>query len=185
MLLDRYEPLFFNANFKEAASQPGWAAYRGELVITEGEVADAQGRRKPPQALLKQAALLAAGDELKLITGSLDELQYFPPLVEKYGADFKPGLLAVFFTVNIDKPFVAPTLGVPVVFIPLVQGMAWNELIDLVALEKGDFKGQSSADKVLTLYNALKDHKFKYPEVELGQALGQTNNAKRETHGAI
>jgi hypothetical protein len=185
MLLDRYESLFFNANFKEAASDASWVAYRGELVITEGEVADAQGRRKPPQELLKQAVLLACGDDLKLITGSLDELQYFPSLVSKYGADFKPGLFAVFFTVNIDKPFVSTTNGVPVVFIPLVQGMVWNELIDLVALEKGDFKGQSSADKVVTLYNALKDHKFKYPEVAISEALTKTNNAKRETHGAI
>lgn len=185
MLLDRYEPLFFNANFKEAASEAGWVAYRGELVITEGEIADAQGRRKPPQALLKQAALLAQGDDLKLITGSLDELQYFPALFDQYGADFKSGLLAIFFTVNIDKPFVYTVNGVSVVFIPLVQGMAWNELIDLVALEKGDFKGQSAADKVVTLYKALRDHRFKYPEVALSEALTQTNSAKRETHGAI
>jgi hypothetical protein len=185
MLLDQYEPLFFNANFKEAASIAGWAAYRGELIITEGEVADAQGRRKPPQELLKQAVLLSCSDDLKLFAGSLDELQYFPSLLAKYGDDFKPGLLAVFFTVNIDQAFIATTQGVPVVFIPLVQGMVWNELMDLVALDKGDFKGMSAADKVLTLYRALKDHPFRYPELALGEALTRTNKAKRETHGAI
>jgi hypothetical protein len=185
MLLDRYEPFFFNANFKEAASEAGWVAYRGELVLMEGEVADAQGRRKPPHEILKQAAVLAAGDELKLITGSLDALQHFPSLLEKYGADFKPGAFAIFFTVNIDKPFIFPINGVQVVFIPLFQGMAWNELIDLVALEKCDFKGQSGADKVVTVYSALKTHKFKYPEVTLEEALAKTNNAKREVHGAV
>ena len=35
MLLDRYEPYFFNSNFKEAASKAGWVAYRGELVLVE------------------------------------------------------------------------------------------------------------------------------------------------------
>ena len=185
MLLDRYESMFFNANFKEAASTAGWAAYRGELVLKEGEVADAQGRRKPPHEVLKQAALLAAGDDLKLITGSLDELQYFPSLMEKYGADIKDGTLGIFYTVNIDKPFVSTVNGAPLVFIPLVQGMAWNELIDLAALDKGDFKGQGAADKVLTVYNALKDSKFKYPEVAMADALGKTNNKKREIHGAI
>lgn len=185
MLLDRYESLFFNANFKEAASEAGWVAYRGELVLKEGEVADAQGRRKPPHEVLKQAALLAEGDELKLITGSLDALQHFPSLLEKYGADLKPGAQGIFFTVNIDKPFVSTINGVPVAFVPLVQGMAWNELIDLVSLEKGDFKGQSSADKVVTVYNALKETKFKYPEVSLDEAMSKTNNAKRENHGAI
>lgn len=185
MLLDRYEACFFNANFKEAASLPGWAAYRGELVLQEGEVADAQGRRKPPHAVLKQAVLLAQGDDLRLVAGSLDELQHFPAFVDKYGADLKPGVVAVFFTVNIDRGFVARVNDVPVVFVPLVQGMVWNELIELVALEKGDFKGQGSADKVVTLYNAVRDHQFKYAEMTLADALQTTNTAKRETHGAV
>lgn len=185
MLLDRYEPLFFNANFKEAASAGGLVAYRGELILKEGEVADAQGRRKPPAEVLKQAVLLAADDGLKLISGSLDELQQFAFLLEKTGSDFNAGTIAVFFTVNIPKAFVAAVNGATVAFIPLVQGMVWNELSDLVALDKGDFKGLSAADKVATVYNALKGSTFKYPEMSLEAALLTTNNAKRETHGAI
>ena len=73
----------------------------------------------------------------------------------------------------------------PVVFIPMVQGVVWNELCDIVALEKGDFKGLSAADKVLRLFKALKDNKFKYPELAIGEALGKTNANKRENHGAI
>lgn len=185
MLMDRYESLFFNANFKEAASDAGWVAYRGELVLKEGEVADAHGRRKPPQEVMKQAILLTAGDELKLLSGSLDELQYFPALLDKYGPDIKPGTCAVLYTVNIDNPFVSMVNGAPVIFIPMVQGMVWNELCDIVALDKGDFKGMSAADKVLTLYKALKDNKFKYGEVAIAEAMTKTNANKRENHGAI
>lgn len=185
MLLDRYTQYFFNANFRENASDAGWAAYRGELVIKEGEIADAQGRRKPPVEVLKQAAVLVSGDDLKLLTGSIDELQYFPSLLELYGADIKPGSLVVLFTVNIDNPFVADVNGAAVVFIPMVQGMAWNELIDIVGLEKGDFKGLSAADKVVVVYKALLDHKFKFPAGELATELARTNSAKRENHGAI
>lgn len=185
MLLDRYESLFFNANFKEAASDAGWAAYRGELVLKEGEIADAQGRRKPPVEVMKQAILLASGDDLKLMAGSLDALQYMPALLEKYGPDLKAGTLAVFYTVNIPSSFMTSVNGATLVFVPLVQGMVWNELIDLVALEKGDFKGQSAADKVLTLYKALKDYTFKRPESTIDAAMQTTNDAKRENHGAI
>jgi hypothetical protein len=184
-MLDRYEPLFFNANFKEKASDSSLVAYRGELILQEGEVADANGRRKPPTEVLKQAVLLADAAGLKLVSGSLDELQQFPFLLEKAGADFNAGTIAVFFTVNIPKGFVAAVNGATVVFIPLVQGMVWTELSDLVALDKGDFKGLSAADKVVTVYNALKTHKFKYPELSVDEALKTTNNAKRETHGAI
>jgi len=185
MLLDRYESRFFNANFKETASAAGWVAYRGEFILKEGEVADAQGRRKPPTELLKQAVMLAEGDELRLVAGSLDELQQFPFLLDIVGADLNAGTIAVFFTVNIPKAFVATVNGASVVFIPLVQGMVWNELSDLVGLDKGDFKGQSPADKVVTVFKALKAKQFKSPEMSLADAMQTTNNAKRETHGAI
>lgn len=185
MLLDHYDSLFFNANFKEAASGTNFVAYRGEFIIKEGEVADAQGRRKPPSEVLKQAVLLAEGADLKLISGSLDELQQFPNLLAITGGDIKAGTIAVFFTVNIDKGFVSTINGATVVFIPLVQGMVWNELSDLVALDKADYKGQGASEKVVTLYNALKSYKFKYPEVSVEEAMKTTNNAKRETHGAI
>lgn len=185
MLLDRYQHLFFNSNFKEAATKPGVVAYRGEFILKEGEVADAQGRRGPPAAVLKQAALLAEGDDLKLLSGSLDELQEFPLLLELAGADFKAGTIVVLFTINIPSAFKTSINGATVVFIPLTEGMAWNELIDLVGLEKGDFKGQSSADKVVTVYEALKSEKFKYPESTVEEAMKTTNNAKRVTHGAV
>lgn len=185
MSLDRYEPLFFNANFKEAASSGGLSAYRGELVLQEGEVADAQGRRKPPTAVLKQAILLGSAEGLKLLSGSLDELQAFPGVVEKFGAEISPTTVVVLYTVNIPSPFVTDLNGAKVVFMPLVQGMVWNELIDLVGLEKGDFKGQSAADKVVTVFDALKKEVFKYPQTTIEEALKTTNNAKRETHGAV
>jgi hypothetical protein len=38
---------------------------------------------------------------------------------------------------------------------------------------------------VATVYNALKSYKFKSPSMSLDDALKTTNNAKRETHGAI
>ena len=185
MSLDRYESLFFNANFKEAASAGGLVAYRGELILQEGEVADANGRRKPPTEVLKQAVLLGAADGLKLVSGSLDELPQFPFVLEKFGADFNDGTIAVFFTVNIPNAFSTIANGATVAFIPLVQGMVWNELADLVALDKGDFKGLSAADKVATVYNALKSYKFKSAAMSLDDAMKTTNNAKRETHGAI
>ncbi len=186
MLLDRYEPYFFNSNFREAASEAGWEGYRGELIVVEGEVSDDQGRRKPPVALFKQAAVLAKGDELKLISGSLEALQHWPHFMEKFGADLNPETVAVMFTVNIPKGFVQTINGATVAFIPLVEGLCWNELIDLAALEKGDFKGQSAADKMVTVFNAFKGFKYKkLPESTVEEALKTTNNAKREAHGAV
>ena len=185
MLLDRYETYFFNSNFREAASESGWEAYRGELVLVEGEIADDQGRRKPPHALFKQAIVLAKGEELKLISGSLEELQHWPAFMEKFGSDLNPATVAVMFTVNIPKPFISVVNGATVAFVPLTEGLCWNELIDLAALEKGDFKGQGAGDKVVTVFNAFQGFKYKYPSLTVDEAIKTTNNAKREVHGAV
>jgi len=60
MLLDTFEfqGLLFNSNFKDSAGA-GMQAYRGDLVLIEGEIADAMGRRKPPLATMIRAVLLA------------------------------------------------------------------------------------------------------------------------------
>ena len=111
-LMEQYSPLFFNANFCEAATRATWQAYRGELALVEGEVADAQGRRKPPVNVLKQVILLTAGDSLKLVAGSLDELQEFPYFLDKFGAALVEGSTVVLFTHgNLIRYLVTGVIG--------------------------------------------------------------------------
>lgn len=186
MLLDTFETqgLLYNSNFKEAAG-PGLQAYRGDLVLIEGEVADALGRRKPPVATMVGAVLLADEAHLKFISGSLDEIAHLPVLVEKYGASFTAGMTALLYVVNIDKPMVVTLAGVRFTLLPLADGLAWNELMDELRLEKSDFKGQSSGQKVNTVHQAGKDYQPKYPEATLEQALAAANGAKRAIHGAV
>ena len=186
MLLDRYESeqQLFNVNFKEAAGG-GLFAYRGDLVVVDGEIADVQGRRKPPVVGMIGSVLLTDGDKLKLMAGSLDDLADVQPLLEKYQADFAPDMKALLYVVNISKPMVTELGGVKATLIPMTDGMVWNEMVDELALEKGDFKGQSSGEKVVTVYNAFGDYKPKYEEVALTDALTRTTNAKRESRGPV
>lgn len=187
MLLDRYEndQRLYNANFKEATSSGGMYAYRGDLVLVEGEIADAQGRRKPPIAGMLGGVVLADADKIKLLAGSIDDLAQIKILIEKYQADFAPDMKAVLYVVNIAKPLVTEAAGVKWTLIPMTDGMVWNELVDELALEKGDFKGQSGADKVVTVLNAFADYKPKYEAVSLEEALTRTNDAKRESRGPV
>lgn len=184
-LMEKFQPLFFNENFCEPATETGWQSYRGEFILVEGEIADDQGRRKPPKSVLKQVALLTGPESVKLLTGSLDELQEFPFVLEKLGEAFDADTQVVLYTVNIDDEFQTTVNGARVVFIPMVQGMVWNELTDELALEKSDFKGQSAADKLVTMYEATKSNKFKMPEASVEDMMTRTNGNKRENHGAI
>ena len=186
MLLERYKNsgLLFNLNFVEKTSTDGLMAYRGELVLIEGVAADTKGHTKPPVAVMRGAVLLA-DEQLKLLVGALDDIAMVNTLVEKYRADFSSDAIVLLYIVNIDKPAQVNLGGINFILIPLVQGVPWNELIDELALEKSDFKGQSAADKILTVYQAMKDYQPKYPVQPLQQVLESANDTVRAAWGAV
>ncbi|THF64696.1 hypothetical protein E6C76_11645 [Pseudothauera nasutitermitis] len=186
MPLKRYEEqgLLFNSNFTEAAG-PGLSAYRGDLVLTEGEVADASGRRKPPTASVRQAVLLGSADKLVFAAGLLDDVAKLPLFIERYSADFAADMHAVFFVNNIGKPLRLSLPGVKACLLPLEDGMVWNELLEELRLEKGDLKGQSAGEKVATVCSALKDYKPRGEEVSLETALASTIEVKHGGRGPV
>lgn len=187
MIFDAFETdgLLLNTNFKESAGKPGYSAYRGDLVLVEGEIADAAGRRKPPVSAMRQVVALANGEKLTLLIGSLDELAELPALLEKYAAHITPETRLMLFVINAAKSFQTCIAGIPVEVVSLPEGAVWTELCDTLGLEKGDFKGQSSGEKVMTIYSALLDHRSKAPELAWEEAQGLVTGAKRQIHGAI
>lgn len=187
MIFDVFEQdgLLLNTNFKESAGKPGYFAYRGDLVLVEGEVADTAGRRKPPVSAMRQVVALANGDKLTLMIGSLDDLTELPGLLEKYSAFMSPETRLMLFVINAAKSFQTRIAGVLLDIVSLPEGAVWTELCDTLGLEKSDFKGQSSGEKVMTIYSAITDHRSKAPELAWEDAQALTTGAKRQIHGAI
>lgn len=185
MLFDLYQEkgLLFNMNFKEANGN--YAAYRGDLVLGLGEVGDALGHRKPPTATIKNTIVLAENDKIKLYVGSLDELALFPKVLDYYQADFAPDVRIILFVVNINKPLVIEVGGLSIAAIGMQEGLIWNELIDIAALDKSDFKGQSASEKIVTVYKALSSYKPKGDKVSLNEAMTRTVELKRAGRGPI
>lgn len=185
MLFDTYDTkgLLFNMNFKE--SEGNYSSYRGDLVLELGEVGDASGHRKPPVATIKNTVVLAENDKIKLYVGSLDELELLPKVLDYYQADFAPDVLAIMFVVNIDKPMVIQLGGLDIVAIGMQEGLIWNELIDLAALDKGDFKGQSPTGKIVTVLKALSDYKPKGDKVSFEEAQSRTLELTRAGRGPV
>jgi hypothetical protein len=185
MLFDAYEQkgLLFNMNFKE--SEGSFAAYRGDLVLELGEVGDANGHRKPPVFTIKNTIVLADNDKIKLYVGSLDELSLLPRVLSYYQADFAADVRIILFVVNINKPLVIELGGLSIATIGMQEGLIWNELIDIAALDKGDFKGQSATQKIVTVHKALSDYKPKGDKVTYEDALTRTVELKRAGRGPV
>lgn len=185
MLIDRYEQdqLLFNANLKGNTTQAGTEAYRGDLVLEEGEIADAMGRRKPPHSVVKQVALLASADKLTFVSGFLEKIEGLSLFADKYGKDMAAGATIVLFVENIAKPMQVEYQGFTYNLIPMLEGenTVWNELMEMLGLEKGDFKGQSAEDKVITLYEEFKKgFKSSAPQLSYADAVAQAIEVKKE-----
>lgn len=188
MLFDQYESqgLLYNVNFKETTATTGFIAYRGDLVLVEGEVADDQGRRKPPISLIVGAAAIAEGDKLKMLAGSIDDVAQLPQVIERYLPACTPDTRLVMYVVNLGKPMRIEVGGIVLPLIPMPEGMVWVTLCDELSLDKDDFKGQSSGNKVLTVYKAMADLKTgKFPLCSLEEAYASATSAKRAVFGAI
>ena len=115
----------------------------------------------PPHEVLRGAVLL--GDEhIRMLIGSLDRIDLLPALLERFGADLAPDAQVMLFVVNASERARFDIDGRCAAIIPLVQGVCWNEAIDELALEKSDFKGQSPADKVYTLFREMGSYSYNF-----------------------
>ena len=188
MLFDSYDEKQFliNTNFKAQADADNTYGYRGELVLIEGEVDD-NGRKKAPHAVVRNAVLLSVDDKLQFVCGCLDHLEQLSLFVEKYKGDFAADMGALLFVVDITKPMQIELEGVNFVLVPMVEGIAWIELMDLLGLEKSDLKGQSSAQKIVTAWKDYSSsYKAKSESLTFDAAKGFVNpDLKREGYGAI
>jgi len=186
MILDNYEQqgLLFNINFKSATSTEGLIAYRGEVVIEEGEVADASGRRKPPVKVLRDAVILADESKIKMLVGGLDAVAELPALIERFGSDIAEDAKVMLFAPNASAAVKTEVAGISLWLLPQ-EAMVWTLLCDEHNLRKGDFKGISPANKVLKVFNAFSGYSASYPSTALEDVLASATEAKRETRGAL
>jgi len=173
----------FNTNFCDATSQPGLSGYRGDLVIVDGGLDD-KGHPNPPHEVLRGAVVLA-GEQINMLIGSLDSIDQLPTLLDRFGPDLAADAKLMLFVVNASERAQFDYGGRLVPIIPLVQGVCWNEAIDELALEKSDFKGQSPADKLYTLYGELESYKAKGPVKNMDELLAAITSEVRAAWGAV
>lgn len=187
MLLSTYEAqnLLCNLSVKGATSKAGVEAFRGDLVLVEGEIADASGRRLPPLAVVKQATVLFKDDKIAMISGILVELAHLPSFIERYRGDLATGVNVLFYVENLSKPMIVELDGVPMILLPHEEGAAWNTLMGDLRMDKDDFKGQSAEDKVITMADGLASYKPKLDTRTYEEALGFVVTHQREHRGPV
>ncbi len=183
MLLENIDKqgLTFIMSVLGTTSMSGVSAYRGDLVLIPGALREGSGTdRKPPELLMKQAALLANSEKFIFVNGLFEELQHVPIFLEIYGSYLTPDTTTLCFVENIAAPMQIELLGTVFKFVPYKEGFVWNETLELLYIEKSDLKGQSAEDKVVTAYEAAKGFKVKADPISYEEALTKTIVVKKE-----
>lgn len=187
MLLKTYEEksLLCNLSVNGATTQADTYAYRGDLVLAEGEIADDAGRRLPPTAVVKQSTVLVKNDKIAMISGIIVELAQVPLFVERYRQDLAADLSVLFYVQDLTKPLITALDGVSMILLPHSEGAAWNTLMDDLRMDKDDFKGQTAEDKVITMAEGLADYKPKLDSLSFDECQAFVSLVQREHRGPV
>ncbi len=156
-------------------TETGKFAFRGDLVLKEGELREGSDRdRKPPEFVIHQAVVLSSEQSMIFVSGLFYELDQIEKFVAKYKEALTPETVLMFYVENIDAKMKLAYEGLTFQLLPYTEGMIWNELLDTLYLEKSDLKGQSAEDKVMTVFDAAKDFDVKTDALTLAAALEKT-----------
>ncbi len=177
MLLEHYniQGLLSITSVLGPTSEKEFYAFRGDLVLKEGELRDGNERdRKPPEFVIHQAILLANAEKLLFASGLFYQLDKIEMFVDKYKDALTSETLLLFYVENITDDMVVAYQGLTLQLLPYKDGMIWNDLLEELYLEKADLKGQSAEDKVVTVYEAAKRFESKATALSFSDALEKT-----------
>ena len=183
MLLEQYQQLerLQNSGVKGATTEANTFAFRGDLVLEQGDIADVQGRRLPPKSVVKQVALLVVNDKIKFLCGNVHDLAGLEMMAELYAQDYAPDVCLFMYAENIKKPIKVSLNGFTYTCLPIDEIAVWSALMDDLKLDKEDFKGCTNEDKVIVMYRAAVDYQYKGEVLPFADALGlRVEVAKRE-----
>lgn len=183
MLLDHYnkQGLLTVTSVLGKTGTAGVSAFRGDLVLVEGALREGSATdRKPPELVIRHANLLADAATILFASGLLYRFEHLPLFIDKYRPAQTVESLLLFLVENIETEMQIERDGLVFHCYPYKGGLVWNDLLDLLYIEKSDLKGQSAEDKVMTVYESARSFVGKAPNLTYEEALTQTIEVVKE-----
>lgn len=162
-----------NPVLKDATKKPGRFGFRGELAIKFApQLAD---EARPPEITVDQVMAIASEGEkgIPFFTGYLLSFGYLEMLVEALGDTLQPGGKYFLFCNNIDllKKYQVSMGGATFFILPIDESTVYNELLDLLRLEKGDLKKLDTATKLDVVADKALKFTASYPVITYEEGL--------------
>lgn len=144
------EGRLLNPVLKAPTHKPGRFGFRGELALRfSAKLAD---EARPPELTCDQVmAVAATGDKhLPFFCGWLLSFESLKDVAETLGDTLSAGGKYFLFCDNIDlsKKYQVPYKGAMFYVLPILENTVYNEMLELLYLDKGDLKKKDTAGKL-------------------------------------
>ncbi|NML16157.1 hypothetical protein [Azohydromonas caseinilytica] len=162
-----------NPVLKGATKKPGRAGFRGELALRFApKLAD---EARPPELSCDQVIAIAQRGNAKLpfFAGYLLSFEHLKDVAEVLGEQLSPEGKYFLFCNNIDllKKYQVAYNGATFHVLPIDEATVYNELLELLYLEKGDLKKLDTAGKTDAVADAALKFKASFEPMTYEEGL--------------
>jgi hypothetical protein len=164
--------------FKGALKKPGTEGFRGEIALKfAAQFAD---EARPPEIAATQVMFSAADGKMDFIACELDSLGYLEELRTVLADYIKPAGQYFIFAGNLDisKKYSITLDGILFNVLPLDEATVYNELLDLIGLERNDLKKLDTGAKLDKIAEAAVKFKGKFPVISYEQGVKEMGPIK-------
>lgn len=167
------EHRLFNPVFKGATHKSGRFGFRGEIAIKFAPKLSDEAR--PPELTADQVITVAQEGEtgLDFMAAYLLSFESLKPLVEALGSALKPDGKYFLYCNNIDlsKRYQVPYDGKTFYVLPIDEATVYNELLELLYLERNELKRLDTAGKVDKVADAALKFAQTFPSMTYEEGL--------------
>jgi hypothetical protein len=167
------EKRMLNAVFKGPTHKPGRVGFRGDIALKFAQQFADEAR--PPEISMDQVIAAAHEGELQIpfLTGFLLSFEYLKLLADVLGEALSPTGKYFLFCDNIDlsKKYQVQYGGATFYILPIDEATVYNELLELLYLEKTELKKFDTAGKVDAVADAALKFTGKFPEITFEEGL--------------
>ncbi|KAB0584359.1 hypothetical protein F7Q92_03845 [Ideonella dechloratans] len=167
------EGRLLNSVLKAATHKPGRFGFRGDIALKfQAKLAD---EARPPEISSDQVIAVAQAGEgtLPFLTGFLLSFEYLKLLAEVLGDTLSPTGKYFLFVDNIDisKKYQCEYGGATFYILPIDESTVYNELLQLLYIDKGDLKKLDTAGKTDAVADKALQFNDSFPKISYEEGL--------------
>lgn len=167
------EGRLFNSVLKGPTHKPGRIGFRGDLALKFA--ANRADEKRPPEISSDQVIAVAQEGEphLAFLTGFLLSFEYLKLLADALGDTLSPQGKYFLFCDNIDpsKRYQVAYGGTTFYILPIDEATVYNEILQLLRLEKNDLKKLDTAGKTDAVADAALRFTGSFPSISYEEGL--------------